>query len=266
MFSLIQANRYLIAQMVQREVQQRYRGSVLGFVWSFLYPILMLLVYMFVFGVVMRMKWGIDTANEGGEVAFGVIMFAGLLLHGFLADVLVRSCSLIITNPQYVKKVVFPLPILPVVTLGSACFHLLIGLFILVVFALITGASLSAYALLTPLVLLPFVLFVLGLSWLLAALCVYLRDIAQIITVVVTLLLFLAPILYPLSLVPVQYQSLMLWLNPLTVIVEQLRAVLLFANAPNWVHLGVYFAIALMTAVIGYQFFKRTEKGFADVL
>jgi len=263
MLASLLPHRYLIFQMIQREVLQRYRGSFMGFLWTFLHPVLMLLVYMFVFGIVMRMKWGVEGRDD---VEFGVVMFAGLLIHGLLAEVLVRSASLITSNPQYVKKVVFPLPILSVISVGSALFHLLTGLVILFAIALVTGTALHWTVLYTPLVILPFLVLMLGVSWLLSALCVFVRDLAQVMGVLVTMFLFLAPILYPLTAVPAKLQTLMLWLNPLTVIVEQLRAVALFGQAPNWLHLGIYTAVASLVMLIGYWFFMRTHEAFADVI
>lgn len=256
-------HRYLVFQMIQREVLQRYRGSYMGFIWAFIHPVLMLLVYMFVFGVVMRIKWGVAGHDD---VQFGVIMFAGLLVHGLLGEVLTGSASLIVGNPQYVKKVVFPLQILPVITVGSALVHLLTGLCILLIIALLTGTHLQWTAFYAPLVIVPFLILMLGVSWLLSAVCVFVRDLAQMIGVIVTVLLFLAPILYPLSSVPPQLQTLMLWLNPLTVVVEQLRAVVLFGQAPNWLHLSVYSVISVVVMVFGYWFFMRTREAFADVI
>ena len=157
------------------------------------------------------------------------------------------------------------MPILSLVSIGAALFHLLAGMLILVLFMLAFGVFPSATILYAPVVLFPFVLLLLGVSWLLSSLCVFIRDIAQIMGVLVTVLLFLAPIFYPLSLVPEMYQSWM-YLNPLTIIVEEFRAVVLFGHHPNWVLLGAYYAVAITTTVIGYSFFKRTKGAFADVV
>ncbi len=258
-------HRYLTSQMIKREVLERYRGSHFGLLWSFAYPVLMLLVYMFIFGVVFKMKWGAAAAADQGNVPFGVIMFSGLILHAFLGECLVRSTSLVTANQQYAKKVVFPLPILPLVTIGTALFHLLAGIFILLVFSTIAGAPPAWTILLAPLVLLPFVFFLLGCSWFLAAICVFVRDIGQIMGVLVTVLLFLAPIFYPLSQVPERLQFWM-YFNPLTVIVEQFRAVVLFGQTPDWLHLSIYGLVGLATMLLGYAFFRRTQGAFADVI
>ena len=259
-------NRDLIFQLLKRDVLERYKGSNLGLLWSFAYPVFMLLVYMFVFGIVFKMKWGVAPGGEQETtVSFGLIMFSGLVLHAFLGECLVRSSSLITGNQQYVKKVVFPLPILSVVTIGAAFFHLLAGLLILFIFMVGSGSIPSWTVLYTPLVLLPFVMLMLGASWILSSLCVFIRDIAQIMGVLVTVLLFLAPIFYPLSAVPEVYQPWM-YLNPLTAVIEEFRAVALFGQQPDWLVLAVYYVISTIVLCIGFSFFRRTKGAFADVV
>jgi len=260
-------HRDLILQLLKRDVLERYRGSNLGLLWSFVYPVFMLLVYMFVFGIVFKMKWGVapgqDSANA--DIPFGVIMFSGLVLHAFLGECLVRSSHLITGNQQYVKKIIFPLPVLSIVCVGAAFFHLLAGLLILLLFMLGAGVVPELTILYMPLVLLPLVLLLLGVSWLLSSLCVFIRDIAQLMSVLVTVLLFLAPIFYPLSVVPEQYQIWM-YLNPLTAVVEQFRAVVLFGQQPDWQILGIYWLVAVTVLLLGYGFFRRTQGAFADVV
>lgn len=259
-------NRELIFQLLKRDVLERYRGSNLGLLWSFAYPVFMLLVYMFVFGMVFKMKWGVAPGGEQTTtVPFGVIMFSGLVLHAFLGECLTRATGLITGNQQYVKKVVFPLPILSVVSVGAAFFHLLAGLVILMIFMVGSGAVPNWTILYTPIILLPFILLMLGSSWILSSLCVFIRDIAQMMGVLVTVLLFLAPIFYPLSAVPEIYQPWM-YANPLTLIIEQFRAVALFGQQPDWVLLAAYYAVAIVVLCVGFCFFRRTKGAFADVV
>ena len=266
MLKLFLQHQHLIIQLTKRDVLERYRGSYFGLAWSFAYPVLMLLVYMFVFGVIFKMKWGIEPGSEiAREINFGVVIFSGLILHAFLGECFVRSTSLITGNQQYVKKVVFPLPILSIVTVGTALFHLIAGLIILLLFALITGTPLYWTVLYTPFVLIPFIMLMLGISWLLAAVCVFVRDISQIMGVLVTVLLFIAPIFYPLSRVPEAFQ-IWLYLNPLTAIIQQFRQVLLFGQHPDWLVLGIYTTISLLVMLFGYAFFRRIQGGFADVV
>jgi len=263
MFKGLLSHKYLFLQMLKREIQQRYRGSQLGFLWAFFYPILMLLVYTFVFGFGMRAKWGVEGQDN---LDFGVILFAGLLCHSLLTEVMVGSVTLITGNAQYVKKVVFPLEILTLVSLAIAIFHMFLGVCILILIHLVLGNSLYWTILLTPIVLAPLVIFLLGVSWFVSVLGVYVRDLSQVMGVFMTVLLFMGPIVYPLSMIPSVMQPYVYWLNPLTVVVEQFRAVALFGQMPNWGDLGIYTLFAFLMLFVGQWFFNRTREGFADVI
>lgn len=263
MFSTLLSHKYLFLQMLKRDIQGRYRGSQLGFLWAFAYPVLMLLVYTFVFGMVMRVKWGVEGQDN---IDFGLILFAGLLCHSLVAEVMVGAVGLITGNSQYVKKVVFPLEILSLVSLCNAFFHMILGLGILIVIFLISGNTLHWTVLLAPVVLAPLVIFLLGMSWFISVLGVYVRDLSQFMGVLMTMLLFLGPIVYPFSSVPDAMKPWVLWLNPLTIVVEQLRAVVLFGQLPNWSQLGIYTLFALLMFFVGAWFFSRTRDGFADVI
>jgi len=256
-------NRQLIVQMSRREVAGRYRGSVVGLAWSFFNPVLMLAVFTFVFSVVFQARWGVG--GEETKTQFAVVLFVGMIVHGLLAEVLNRSPGLILGNVNYVKKVVFPLEILPVVSMGAALFHSLISFGVLLLaFALFNG-YLHLTAILAPLVVLPLVILTLGLAWMLASLGVYLRDVGQTIGIITTILLFLAPVFYPISALP---EAMRPWImaNPLTFIIEQAREVLIWGRLPNWIGLGLYTLIAMAVAWAGYAWFQKTRKGFADVL
>ncbi len=263
MITSIFEHKYLFLQMLKRDVQQRYRGAQLGFLWAFVYPIMMLMVYTFVFGFVMKAKWGVPGQDN---LDFGIILFAGLLCHSLLAEVLIGSVGLVTSNTQYVKKVVFPLELLSMVSLANAAFHMLLGLLILLAIYLLRGNELHLTMLLVPVVLLPFIVFLLGASWFVSVLGVYFRDLGQIMGVFMTVLLFMGPIVYPFHLIPVELQPYVYWLNPLTVTVEQFRAVLLLGEMPNWRDLGIYFFFAVLMLLAGRWFFKRTRDGFADVI
>lgn len=255
-------HRQLIATMTRREVLGRYRGSVIGLAWSFFNPVLMLAVYTFVFSEVFQARW---VGQGAGKGEFAILLFVGMIVHGLFAECANRSPSLIMTNSNYVKKVLFPLEVLPVVTLGSAIFHTGVSLIVLLLAQWVLTRTLHPSALLFPLVLLPLVIATLGFSWLLAALGVYLRDVGQVIGVLTTVLLFLSPVLYPVAALPPVYQS-WLKLNPLTYIIEESRNVLLFGQWPDWPSLALAMLIGLAIAVVGFGFFQKTRKGFADVL
>ncbi|MBF8651247.1 ABC transporter permease [Pseudomonas putida] len=256
-------HRRLILQMSRREVIGRYKGSVMGILWSFLNPLFMLAVYTFVFSVVFKARW---TTSPGEDKAdFAVLLFAGMIVHTLLAEVLNRAPGLIMANVNYVKKVVFPLEILPVVSMCAALFHCAISLLVLLCAIIVLDGNLSLSMLLVPVVLLPYVIFVQGLAWILASLGVFLRDVGQTIGIITMVLLFLSPVFFPVSSLPEELRPLMN-ANPLTFIIEQVREVLIWGHMPDWAGLGLYAIMALFTAWLGYAWFQRTRKGFADVL
>ena len=224
----LRSQRYLIAQMIRRDILTRYRGSALGILWSLVTPILLLLVYTFVFGIVFQARWGPAASDH---TQFAIILFTGLLTFAIFAECANRAPTLVQGNPNYVKKIVFPLEVLPVVSLGSALFHAGISLGILLIFNLVINGTLQWTLVYLPLVALPLLLLSLGTGWLLSALGVYLRDIAQAVGLLTTILLFLSPIFYPLSAVPESLQAL-LRLNPLTMIIAQVRGVVLWGEPP----------------------------------
>ena len=256
-------NRQLIVQMTKREVVGRYKGSAMGLAWSFFNPVFMLTVYTFVFSVIFKSRWGVG--GEESKTQFAVVLFVGMIVHGLFAEVLNRAPSLILSNVNYVKKVVFPLEILPVIAMGAALFHSIISLGVLLAaFALFNG-YLHWTVVFTPLVLLPLVILATGLAWMLASLGAFLRDVGQTIGIITMVLMFLAPVFYPVTAVPEEFRP---WLmaNPLTFIIEQAREVLIWGRVPDWTGLGTYTVVAMAITWAGYAWFQKTRKGFADVL
>ena len=211
-------NRHLIVQMTRREVVGRYKGSALGLAWSFLTPILMLAVYTFVFSVVFKARWGTD--GDESKTQFALVLFVGMIVHGLFAEVLNRAPGLILSNVNYVKKVVFPLDVLPVIAMGAALFHASISLAVLLIaFALFNG-YLHWTIIFVPVVLLPLVILTLGVAWIFASLGVFLRDVGQTVGIITTMMLFLAPIFYPVAALPEEVRPLIM-ANPLTFIIEE---------------------------------------------
>ena len=257
-------HRALILQMAQREVVGRYRGSVMGLAWSFFHPVFMLTVYTLVFSEIFGMRWG-AAPGELNKAQFALILFAGLIVHALFSEILNRAPGLILGNANYVKKVVFPLETLPAISVLAALFHAAVSLVVLQLAFVVLHADWHLTALLVPLVLAPLLVLALGLAWMLASLGVYLRDIGQTMGIVTSVLLFLSPVFYPMSAVPERYQVFIL-ANPLTFIIEQARAVLIWGRMPDWSGLGWYALIALAVAWAGYAWFQKTRKGFADVL
>ena len=256
--------RRLIGQLIQREVLGRYRGSMMGVAWSFLYPILMLAVYTFVFSVVFEAKW--PGMLEGqSKSRFALLLFIGVIAHGLLAEAITKAPGLVVGNANYVKKVVFPLETLGWSLVGSAAFHAFVSILILLAAKLLFEGWVPLTAWWLPVILLPLGFFALGAAWLLAALGVFIRDIAQLSGVFATVLMFLAPVFYPIAALPEQYRP-WVYANPLTVAIEQSRAAL-FANAsPDPATMLRYYGIGLAFMLFGYWWFQKSRRGFADVL
>lgn len=257
------SRRSLLWQFARREVLGRYRGSMLGLAWSFLTPLLMLGVYSFVFVGVFRASW--PGAAKGGGLEFALQVFAGLVVFNLFAEVAGKSPNLIVDQPNLVKKVIFPVELLVWVAVLSGLFHLLISVGSLLVVLLLIRGGLPLSTVALPLVLLPFLFFLLGLGWFLSALGVYVRDIGQMMAMIVSLTMFMSPVFYSATTLDVRWQFWMQF-NPLTLIIEQVRAVVLHGQWPDWGLLGIYALVACAFAVAGATFFNLTRKGFADVL
>jgi lipopolysaccharide transport system permease protein len=256
------AERGLVYQFVKREIAGRYKGSFLGLFWSFVNPLLLLSVYTFVFGVVFKSRWR-PTSTDHFE--FAVVMFVGMLTHGLLAECLTRAPGLIVANSNFVKRVVFPLEALTWITLGTALFHLFIASIILFGAILVWQHHIPLTALLAPIILVPYLFAIAGVTWFMMSLGVFLRDIGQLTGIVTSLLMFLAPVFYPVTSVPPAFRPI-IYLNPLTFIIEQLRSVLIWGNGPDWIGLLIYLLCGYLFAWAGLWWFERTRPGFADVL
>jgi lipopolysaccharide transport system permease protein len=261
-FSAFGRYRSLTLELAKRDVLGRYRGASFGLLWAVLSPFLMLLVYTVAFGSIFQSRWP-QQANGGADYA--LIVFVGLIVHGFFTECLTRSPQLIVGNPSYVKRVVFPLEILPWPMLLSAFFHALMNMLVLVVLHVIRFGPPPPTVVLFPVVLLPLALLGAGVGWLFASLGVYLRDIGQITGVLATAMLFLSSAVVPVDALPVDYRFLF-ELNPLTFIIDQARDVALWGRLPDWRGLGLYTLASLAFSYIAYAWFRSTRPGFADVL
>ena len=256
-------HRRLAIQMTKREVIGRYRGSVLGLAWSFFNPVLMLIVYTFFFAVIFKSRWG--GAGSDSKTEFAVILFVGMIVHALFAEILNRAPRVVLDNSNYVKKVVFPIEILPVIGIGVALFHSVVSLFVLLIAFFIFNGFLNWTAVFIPIVIFPLVVLSLGAAWFLASLGVYLRDVSQTIGLFTTVLMFLSPVFYPATSLP---EAVRPWLlaNPLTFIIEQARDVMIWGKLPYFQGLAVYLICSVFIAWLGYAWFQKTRKGFADVL
>lgn len=252
----------LVVQMGRRNVAGRYRGSFAGLLWSFLNPLLVLVLYTFVFGVIFKSRWNAQATNH---FQYAMVLFAGLNIHSFFSECANRATTLVIENAAFVKRVVFPLETLTWSTIGAGVFHLLVSTIVLLAVSPFFMGHVPWTAVLFPIVVLCFLPFTAATVWLLASLGVYLRDLSQVVGIATTALLFLAPIVYPPTLVPIRYREL-LYLNPLTIVVQASQNVLIFGRLPVWSHLAIYVLVSVVFAWLAFAWFEQTRKGFADVV
>jgi lipopolysaccharide transport system permease protein len=255
-------NRSLIISLIKRDISGRYKGSLLGILWSLINPIFMLMVYTFVFSVVFNARW---TGGSDSKTEFALVLFAGLIVFNLFSECFNRSPGLILANVNFVKKVIFPLEILSFVSLGAALFNAVISYAVWIVAYIIFYGLPHLTILLLPIVLTPLFIFILGIGWLFSSLGVYIRDISQLVGMLTTVLLFLSPIFFPISALPENYQ-IFIKLNPLAPVIEQSRQVLFWGNLPNPYEYGLCLIVALIIACFGFYWFQKTRKGFADVI
>lgn len=259
---MLNLSAHLLWQFTQRDLMVKYQGTMLGLTWLLITPLLMLTLFTLVFHGIFGMKW--PQAQSQSAIEFALFLFAGLSLFQFFSDVINRAAGLIVSQPNLVTKVVFPLWILPLaVTLASAVPWIISMLLLLFTVGFMQGLVWTWLWL--PLLILPVLLSVLGAAWLIAALGVYLRDLSQLLAMLTTALMFLSPIFYPLSAVPQAWQS---WfsLNPLALIIEVFRDLLVLQQAPSWQSLGLIYLLAAISMTLGWLSFRKLQRGFADVL
>jgi lipopolysaccharide transport system permease protein len=257
-------NRRLLIDLARRDAIGRYKGSALGIFWSLLTPLLMLSVYTFVFSAVFKSRWQ-NGAVQASKAEFAVVLFAGMIMFNLFSECVGRAPSLILSNANFVKKIIFPLEILPCVALLSALFHSSVSLAILLVAEWIVRGSVPWTAILIPLIIAPLCLFILGASWFLAATGVFLRDIGQTIGILITALMFLSPVFFSITSLPPRFQQ-VVYLNPMTFPIEQGRNVLIWGQIFNWQHWAIYTIACFIFACMGFAWFQKTRRGFADVV
>ncbi len=255
-------NRQLIFQMTKRDILSQYRGSIFGLAWSFFIPLILLGIYSFVFSTVFKARW--DTGGNS-KTEFALVLFVGMIVHGFFTENLNRAPALILNNVSYVKKVIFPVEILPWISMGVITFQTLISLLVWSLFYLVVNLELNWTLVFVPVVLFPLMLMAIGMSWFLSSLGVYFRDIGQLTGTITTILLFMSPIFYPASMLPESFQTL-IYINPLTFFIEQLRDVLMWGKLPDWHGLIISYVAGVAVAWIGFYGFQKARRGFADVL
>ena len=253
--------RHMIHHLTASQLVQRYRGSLLGILWTVVQPLLMLGIYSFVFGAIFRPRW----MEAGGGTSFTLVLFCGLTAYGFFSDSLSRSTGLITGNPNYVKKIIFPLELLAVTNVLAAFVQSLAGFGILLLAQIWLHGFVPWTACLFPLAFLPLFLITLALCWIFSSLSVYFRDMENLMGLLLSGLMFLSPVFYSLQAVPEKVRP-FFYLNPVTWAVEDLRRVLLWGEGLNWPIWGLQMCIAGLMLGLAYRWFKRLQPGFADVL
>jgi homopolymeric O-antigen transport system permease protein len=252
-------HRYLLGQLIKRDVLLRYRGAYFGLLWVFLNPLIMLCIFAFVFGYIFNSRW----PAHPGSIPYALNLYCGLIAFNIFSETVGRAPAAIRAYPNYVKKIIFPVEILPLVPLGAAFIHGLFNMTILVAALAWTG-HLNISLLLFPVLLLPLITVGMGLAWFLSAWGVFIKDMSQIVPIFVQMLMFLSPVFYPVSAVPELYRS-FYSLNPLCPIIEALRAALAGASI-DWISWGIAFVIGLITFYLGHAFFNHSRDEFADAL
>ncbi len=253
---------FLLAKLAVRDIAIRYKGSAAGYFWAFISPLLLLVVYSFVFGYVFKARWmGADTS----KTFFALNLFAGMIVHGCMAETIIRASTVYQNNSNYVKRIVFPLWVLPVIPLATALFHAVISFIVLVMAYIVIEQNLHWQVLLLPLLMLPFIMVLLGLAWLLASVGLFVKDLSQILPLVTTILLFMSPVFYPASALPEEIRPLM-YLNPLTPSIEVVRNVLFEGCLPSLIAYLVSLLCGGLVAAFGFCVFYRLRVGFSDLL
>ncbi|MEP0980868.1 ABC transporter permease [Leptolyngbya sp. AS-A5] len=255
----------LLKTLVQRDLEARYKGSVLGNAWAILHQLAQLLVYTYLFSIVLKVKLSLRGLPTN-EFTFGLWLFAGLIPWTAFVAGLSGAVGSVIGQPNLIKKVVFPLALLPLVPICTALVESSFGMMLLITFMAISAKTIHSTVWLLPVVLLPQLLFTAGLGYLFAGLTVFLRDIPQTIAVLLSLWFYVTPIVYPASLIPEAWRFWVFWFNPMTAIVEVYRDVFLVGEMKHWHELGVLWAIAVVAFALGFGVYRRLRPAFADVV
>ena len=253
----------LLFSLAGRDFKLKYRESVLGAIWAVLVPLVMLGLYTAVFSTIFSARWGGKPVVN--KVDYSVILFVGLIVYGIFADTIARAPSVILSNPGFVKKVVFPLEVLPGVGLLSALYNAGMECVALLIFMCFSSFGLHLEMLLFPVVLIPFLMMVYGLALIFASLGVYIRDFDQFAGLLTRVMMYIMPVLYPATIFPEPWRSRM-EANPMAVFVEQMRELMLFGHQPNWSQLGIASAWSVVILAFGCFWFQKTRKAFADVI
>lgn len=256
----------LLKTLVQRDLEARYKGSILGNLWPLVNQLSQLLIYTYVFAIVLRVKLTLKGMPEDSTLVFGLWLFAGLLPWIAFSNGLIQASSTVISQPNLVKKVVFPLTLLPLVPVCVNFLESTFGIMALITFVAFTTNAIHPTLLLLPLVWLPQLLLTAGLGFATASLTVFIRDIPQTLIVLINLLFYATPLIYPAEMIPEPFKQLVFWLNPMATIGELYRDVALVGEVTHWSEWGVTMAIATLIFLAGFWCYRKLSPAFADVL
>ena len=254
-------HRHLLGLMVKRDNMGKYKGSLLGMLWPLISPIGHLLLYTFLFSIILKVKFG----DSGSTSNFALYLMAGLLPWGAFSEALSRSSTVVLEHPNLVKRVVFPLQILPLMAVISALVTEAMAFIILLSAVLLYKHSLPVTILYLPMIVLSQLLLTAGISWVIGSLSVYIRDIRHIMALALSAWMYATPVVYPASALQGNL-AILLWLNPMAGIVSDYRRVILDGLPPDWSHYTVYTAVGVIAFFLGFKFFEGTKKSFADVM
>ncbi len=262
LFTTLRNRADLLWALSCRDILQKYRGSLLGFCWTFITPLALLGIYTVVFGTIMKMSWGPEDSGLGG---FAIMLFCGLIPFSFFNEVLTRCSQIIIGSPNYVKRISFPTEILPVIVNISGWVHMLISVAILCGAQLFFTGKIAWTIVFLPLVWLPLLISALACSFVVAAVGVFLRDLPHLLGLAFSALFFLTPIIYPAERVPENLQFI-LYINPIAYAATNMRQIMVFGIIPNWTTLTLFTLVSLVGLFLGAAYFDRVKRRFADVL
>lgn len=255
----------LLITLVQRDLEARYKGSVLGNLWPLVNQLSQLLILTYVFSVVLKIKLSLN-GLPANNLTFGLWLFAGMLPWTAFLSGFMPAAQSVIAQPNLVKKVVFPLGLLPLVPICSAFVESSLGMIVLILLVGITSQTVHGTLWLLPLVWVPQLLLTAGLGYLAAGLTVFLRDVPQTLGVLLNLWFYATPIIYPASLIPEAWRVWIFWLNPMTAIVEVYRGLVLVGEVKHWEEWGVATVVSLLVFYSGLTVYQRLRPAFADVL
>lgn len=266
--ALFQQHLYLLLRLTSREILSRYKNSALGLVWAIVQPFVMLLVYSFVFSVVLKARWSVQGGNDAemsGHVGYALTLFCGLLVFNLFAENANRAPGLILENPNYVKRMVFPLQLIPLGVLAGTLLHMMIGLAIVAIWVLFMRPLWPDALLALPFAIFPLLLFSIGCAWLLSAVGVFFRDLTNVLPPLTQLLLFLSPVFFPIEALPSTLRG-YLSLNPLAHVMENIRGIIISNRWPSLEGVVLQTLLSGCFALTALYVFKRLSRRFSDAL